>query len=86
MHQLPQGPHLGLDAGGEPELHQGTLQIVLGVLGLEIHVAVEVVGEKPEPQLKSDQLSRIGQQPQLRCAQQWCRLRQVALENRLSQG
>ena len=65
LHQVPERRHLRFDAGGELELNQGPLQVVIGVVGLEVGAAQQVIAEEAQPQLKTDQLGRIGDVAQL---------------------
>ena len=49
--QLLQGAELLLHGFGESELHQGPLQIVPRPIAAEIHVALQMIRQEPQPQL-----------------------------------
>ena len=51
-----------LNAGHQMKLDQGPMQIFLLMEHLEIAVACQIIGKKPEPQLEGDQTNRLKNQ------------------------
>ena len=52
---------LGFDALGQLELDQGPGQIVFRAAGLEIDIAGQIIGKKPQPQLEGDETDGVVQ-------------------------
>ena len=48
-----------LDVGGEAELHQGPMQVLVRPFGLEIMISLQMVGEKAQTQLEGNETDSI---------------------------
>ena len=59
--QILQCRPLLFDRTGQRELNKGSIEVVISTIRAEIVIALKVIREKPQTELKGDQTDAVGQ-------------------------